>query len=298
MAKIGFIGLGNMGGPMAANLVKAGHSVTGYDLSPAALEALKAAGGTPAATASDAVKGAEVIVTMLPAGEHVRQVFLHQGGVIDVAKDSKPLLIDCSTIDVDSARAVTAAAEAAGLMMLDAPVSGGTVGAQNATLTFMVGGSDDAFARGKPILDAMGKNIFHCGGPGAGQAVKICNNMMLAINMVGVSEGFLLAQKLGLDWNKLHAVCSTATSNSWALSTYCPAPGPAPAAPSNRDYAAGFATALMVKDVKLSQAAADATGTPTPLAAEALRMYQSAMDAGDGGKDFSVVFRWLAGQGR
>lgn len=298
MAKIGFIGLGNMGGPMAANLVKAGHSVTGFDLSPAALDALTAAGGSVAASASDAVTGAEVVVTMLPAGEHVRQVFLHQGGVIDVVKGAKPLLIDCSTIDVDSARTVTAAAEEAGLMMLDAPVSGGTAGAQNATLTFMVGGSDEAFAAGKAILEGMGKNIFHCGGPGAGQAVKICNNMMLAINMVGVSEGFLLAQKLGLDWGKLHAVCATATSNSWALSNYCPAPGPVPAAPSNRDYAPGFATALMVKDVKLSQAAADATGSPTPLAAQALGMYQAALDAGDGGKDFSVVFRWLAGQAR
>jgi 3-hydroxyisobutyrate dehydrogenase len=235
---------------------------------------------------------------MLPAGEHVREVFLHQGGVIDIVKEGGPLLIDCSTIDVDSARNVTAAAEQAGLMMLDAPVSGGTVGAQNGTLTFMVGGSEDAFARGKPFLEAMGKNIFHAGAPGAGQAVKICNNMMLAINMVGVSEGFLLAQKLGLDWDKLHQICSTATANSWALSTYCPAPGPAPAAPSNRDYAAGFAAALMVKDVKLSQAAADATGAPTPLAAMALSFYQRVVDQGDGGKDFSVVFRWLAQQRR
>jgi 3-hydroxyisobutyrate dehydrogenase len=182
--------------------------------------------------------------------------------------------------------------------MLDAPVSGGTAGAQNATLTFMVGGSEDAFARGKPILEAMGRNIFHAGGPGAGQAVKICNNMMLAINMVGVAEGFLLAQKLGLDWGKLHAICSTATSNSWALSSYCPAPGPVPAAPSNRDYAPGFMAQLMLKDVKLSQAAAEATGSPTPLAALAMSFYQAVCDAGDGTKDFSVVFRWLAGQKR
>jgi 3-hydroxyisobutyrate dehydrogenase len=162
----------------------------------------------------------------------------------------------------------------------------------------MVGGTEEAFARGKSVLEAMGKNIFHAGGPGAGQAVKICNNMMLAINMVGVSEGFLLAQKLGLDWGKLHQICTTATSNSWALSSYCPAPGPVPAAPSNRDYAPGFATALMVKDVKLSQAAAEATGTPTPLAAKALSLYQQVVDAGDGGKDFSVVFRWLTTQQR
>ncbi len=298
MATIGFIGLGNMGGPMAANLVKAGHKVTGFDLNPAALEALSQAGGAVAASARDAVTGADVVITMLPAGEHVRQVWLHQGGLIDVVQDAKPLLIDCSTIDVDSARTVTAAAEEAGLVMLDAPVSGGTVGAANGTLTFMVGGDAAAFAAGLPVLQAMGKNIFHAGGPGAGQAVKICNNMMLAINMVGVAEGFLLARKLGLDWGKLHEICATATSNSWALSSYCPAPGPVPAAPSNRDYAPGFMAALMLKDVKLSQAAADATGSPTPLAAMAQSFYQAVVDSGDGTKDFSVVFRWLAGQKR
>jgi 3-hydroxyisobutyrate dehydrogenase len=298
MARIGFIGLGNMGAPMAANLVKAGHTVIGYDIVPAAMQALAAAGGKTAASAAEAAKGADVVITMLPAGEHVREVWLHQGGLIEAVKDAKPLLIDCSTIDVDSARAVTAEAESAGLAMLDAPVSGGTIGAQNATLTFMVGGTEAAFVQGKPILDAMGKNIFHAGGPGAGQAVKICNNMMLAINMVGVSEGFLLARNLGLDWNKLHEICSTATSNSWALSTYCPAPGPAPAAPSNRDYAPGFMTQLMVKDVRLSQAAAEATSSPTPIAALALSFYEKAMEAGDGAKDFSVVFRWLEGQKR
>jgi 3-hydroxyisobutyrate dehydrogenase len=298
MAKIGFIGLGNMGGPMAANLVKAGHTVTGFDLSPPAMMALTQAGGHVAASAADAVKGAEVVVTMLPAGEHVRHVYLNQGGLIDVTKGQKPLLIDCSTIDVESARTVEAEASKAGLAMLDAPVSGGTAGAQNGTLTFMVGGSDEAFARGKPILEAMGKNIFHAGAPGAGQAVKICNNMMLAINMVGVAEGFILAEKLGLDWQKLHAICSTATSNSWALANYCPAPGVVPTAPSSKDYAPGFMAQLMVKDVKLSQAAADAAGSPTPLAAQALSFYQAVVDAGDGTKDFSVVFRWLAGQAR
>ncbi|WP_428483382.1 3-hydroxyisobutyrate dehydrogenase [Rhodopila sp.] len=298
MAKIGFIGLGNMGGPMAANLVKAGHAVSGFDINTKALDLLAEAGGRIAGSSAAAANGADVVITMLPAGEHVREVFLNQGGLIDVVKGDGPLLIDCSTIDVDSARTVTAAAEAAGLAMLDAPVSGGTVGAQNGTLTFMVGGSDNAFALGRPILEAMGKNIFHAGGPGAGQAVKICNNMMLAINMVGVSEGFILAQKLGLDWDKLHAICATATSNSWALSNYCPAPGPVPAAPSNRDYAPGFMAALMVKDVKLSQAAAAATGAPTPLAAKALSFYQQVVEAGDGARDFSVVFRWLAGQSR
>ena len=298
MAAVGFIGLGNMGGPMAANLVKAGHTVTGFDLNPAALDALARAGGNVAKSAAEAAAGASVVITMLPAGQHVRDVYLHQGGLIDVTRDAKPLLIDCSTIDVDSARTVTATAETAGLAMLDAPVSGGTAGAQNGTLTFMVGGTEEAFTRGKPVLEAMGKNIFHAGGPGAGQAVKICNNMMLAINMVGVAEGFLLAQKLGLDWDKLHQICATATSNSWALSNYCPAPGPVPAAPSNRDYAPGFAAALMVKDVNLSQEAAEATGSPTPLAAKALSFYQQVVEAGDGGKDFSVVFRWLAQQKR
>ena len=298
MARIGFVGLGNMGGPMAANLVKAGHHVAGFDLSPTALEALRAAGGTVATSASEAVSGAEVVITMLPAGEHVREVWLHQGGLIETVKDAGPLLIDCSTIDVDSARTVAAAAEQAGLAMLDAPVSGGTAGAQNGTLTFMVGGAEGAFAKGLPILQAMGKNIFHAGGPGAGQAVKICNNMMLSINMVGVVEGFLLAQKLGLDWSRLHEICSTATANSWALSNYCPAPGPVPAAPSNRDYAPGFMTALMLKDTKLAQAAADATGSPTPLAAMALSFYQAVVDAGHGAKDFSVVFRWLSEQKR
>ncbi|MGE0224130.1 MAG: 3-hydroxyisobutyrate dehydrogenase [Acetobacteraceae bacterium] len=299
MAIIGFIGLGNMGAPMAANLVKAGHTVTGYDLSQPAMAALQAAGGKTAFSAAEAAKGAEIVITMLPAGEHVRDVWMHQGGLIEAVKEAgDPLLIDCSTIDVDSARTVTEAAKQAGLSMLDAPVSGGTVGAQNGTLTFMVGGDADAFDRGLPILQAMGKNIFHAGGPGAGQAVKICNNMMLAINMVGVAEGFLLAQKLGLDWGKLHEICSTATSNSWALANYCPAPGPVPAAPSNRDYAPGFMAQLMLKDVKLSQAAADATSSPTPLAAHALSFYQAVCDAGDGAKDFSVVFRWLAGQAR
>ena len=298
MAVIGFIGLGNMGGPMAANLVKAGHTVTGYDLNPEALRALTAAGGKAAGNAAEAANGASVVITMLPAGEHVRDVWLHQGGLIEAVKAAKPLLIDSSTIDVESARVVTAEAEKAGLMMLDAPVSGGTIGAQNGTLTFMCGGSPEAFEAAKQILLGMGKNIFHAGGPGAGQAVKICNNMMAAINIVGASEGFLLAQKLGLDWNKVHEICSTATSSSWALNTYCPAPGPAPAAPSNRDYAPGFMTQLMVKDLRLAQAAADATGSPTPLGAMALKVHEGAMDAGWGTKDFSVVFRYLAGQKR
>ena len=298
MATIGFIGLGNMGAPMAANLVKAGHKVRGFDINPAALAALTEAGGEAAASAADAARGADCVITMLPAGQHVREVWLHQGGLIETVKDAKPLLIDCSTIDVASAREVAEAARQAGMALLDAPVSGGTVGAANGTLTFMVGGDDAAFQRCRPILEAMGKNIFLAGGPGAGQAAKICNNMMLAINMIGVCEGFLLAEKLGLDWEKLHQITSTATAQSWALSTYCPAPGPAPAAPSNRDYAPGFMAALMLKDIKLAQAAADATGSPTPLAKDATSIYQRVVDAGNGTKDFSVVFRWLAEQKR
>ena len=300
MARIGFVGLGNMGGPMAANLVKAGHQVTGYDLSPAALDALRGAGGSVAASAAEATHGAEAIITMLPAGEQVREVWLHQGGLIEaaVAAAAKPLLIDCSTIDVASARVVAEAAAAAGLAMLDAPVSGGTTGAAAGTLTFMVGGTEAGFARAEPILRGMGKTIVLAGAPGAGQAAKICNNMMLAITMIGVSEGFLLAQKLGLDWDKLWAITSTATSQSWALSSYCPAPGVVAAAPSNRDYAPGFMAALMLKDVKLSQAAAAATGTPTPLGAHATALYQKLVDAGEGTRDFSAIFRWLAGQAR
>jgi 3-hydroxyisobutyrate dehydrogenase len=298
MAKIGFIGLGNMGAPMAGNLVKAGHHVMGYDVNPNAVQALASAGVQAARSAAEAARDVDVVITMLPAGEHVREVWLNQGGLIEAVKGGTPLLIDCSTIDVESARVVTEAARAAGLEMLDAPVSGGVGGATAATLTFMVGGAETAFARGLPVLQAMGKNIVHAGGPGAGQAAKICNNMMLAINMVGVSEGFLLAQRLGLDWNKLFQIASTSSGQSWALSSYCPAPGPVPAAPSNRDYAAGFTAALMLKDVKLSQAAAEATGSPTPLAARAMSFYQSVVDAGDGGKDFSVVFHWLAAQKR
>jgi 3-hydroxyisobutyrate dehydrogenase len=298
MATIGFIGLGNMGAPMAANLVKAGHRVRGYDVNTAAVQKLASAGVTVAASASEAARDADIVITMLPAGEHVREVWLHQGGLLEAVKDAAPLLIDCSTIDVESARIVTEAAHKAGLAMLDAPVSGGVGGAVAATLTFMVGGSEAAFARGLPVLRVMGKNIVHAGGPGAGQAAKICNNMMLAINMAGVCEGFLLARKLGLDWDRLFQIASTSSGQSWALSNYCPAPGPVPAAPSNRDYTAGFMAALMLKDVKLSQAAADAVGSPTPLGAHAMSLYQSVVDAGDGAKDFSVVFRWLESQPR
>jgi 3-hydroxyisobutyrate dehydrogenase len=300
VAIIGFIGLGNMGVPMAANLVKAGYQVVGFDISRAAVEALAAIGGRAAGSAAEAVRGAEFVITMLPAGDHVREVWLHQGGLIEAIASSgeRPLLIDCSTIDVESARTVEQAARAAGFEMLDAPVSGGTTGAAAGTLTFMVGGSEPAFSRGETVLRAMGKNIVHAGSPGAGQAAKICNNMMLAINMIGVCEGFLLAQKLGLDWDRLHRIAAASSGQSWALTSYCPAPGPVPAAPSNKDYAPGFMAALMLKDVKLSQAAASATGTPTPLGARAANLYERLVAAGDGQRDFSAIFRWLAAQER
>jgi 3-hydroxyisobutyrate dehydrogenase len=300
MATIGFIGLGNMGGPMAANLVKAGHTVRGFDLNPAALDALVAAGGQIAASATEAARGADTVITMLPAGQHVRDVWMHQGGLIEVLKEAgnDPLLIDSSTIDVESARAVAEEAAAAGLKMIDAPVSGGVVGATEGTLTFMCGGDEAVFARALPFLQAMGRNIVLAGGPGAGQAAKICNNMMVGICMIAASEGFLLADKLGLDRQKFWDIASTSSGQSWALSKACPAPGPVPSASSNRDYAPGFMTALMLKDMLLSQAAAEATGAATPLGAHAASLYQAIADAGDGRKDFSVVFRWLGDQER
>jgi 3-hydroxyisobutyrate dehydrogenase len=291
--KIGFVGLGNMGSPMAANLLRAGYEVAGYDLQPKMLEGFS---GRVASDLRDAVAGASVVITMLPAGEHVRSVYLGQGGsggAIALLSGSGALLIDSSTIDVGTTRAVGAAAADAGLAMLDAPVSGGVGGAVAGTLTFMVGGSADAFARAEPVLKAMGKTIVHAGAAGAGQAAKICNNMLLAVSMLGVSEAFVLADRLGLDRQKLFDISSTATGQCWALNSYCPAPGPVPSAPSNRDYAPGFAAALMLKDLKLAQGAAQAAGAATPLGAHAAALYQAVVDAGEGGFDFSVVFRFL-----
>jgi 3-hydroxyisobutyrate dehydrogenase len=301
MTAIAFIGLGNMGGPMAANLVKAGHAVTGFDLGAAALAAFVAAGGRQATSPAEALVGAQVVITMLPAGPQVRDVWLHQGGLIDVltkAAAQKPLLIDCSTIDVASARAVQYAAEAAGFTMLDAPVSGGVGGAVGATLTFMVGGEAAAFEQAKPFLAAMGKTIVLAGGPGMGQVAKICNNMILGINMVGLSEALILGERLGLSASKLHEICAPSSGQSWALTNYCPAPGVVPSAPSNRDYAPGFMAMLMAKDMMLSQAAADGANSPTPLGALAASFYQALCDAGEGRRDFSFVYQWLAEQDR
>jgi len=294
MTNIAFIGVGNMGGPMARNLLKAGHKVTAFDLSDAVLEPVLKAGAQKSANANDAVKDADVVITMLPAGHHVRNVYL-ENGVLGAAKKGA-LLIDSSTIDVDSARAVHTAAEKAGFLFLDAPVSGGTGGAEAGTLTFMCGGSDAAFERAKPVLEKMGKKIAHAGGPGAGQAAKICNNMMLGISMIGTCEALALGQKLGLEAQALFDIMSTSSGQSWSLTTYCPVPGPVPTAPSNRDYTGGFATALMLKDLKLAQTAAQSAGANTPLGAEAAQLYSLFAAQGHAGMDFSGIIRMLQGK--
>ena len=292
MAKIAFIGLGNMGGPMAANLVNAGHSVTGFDLSPASCAEAKAAGVAIASIAGDAVKTAEIVVTMLPAGKHVRAVWAD----LVKAAPKGALFIDSSTIDVESARAVHALAAAAGMPSLDAPVSGGTGGAKGATLTFMCGGEDAAFAAGKSVLEAMGKKIVHCGGAGAGQAAKICNNMILGISMIAVSEGFVLAEKLGLSHQALYDVASTSSGQCWSLTTYCPVPGPVPTSPANNGYKPGFAANLMLKDMKLSQEAASASGASTPLGAAATQLYSLLAAWGEGNSDFSSIINLVRGK--
>src|SRR5476651_486072 len=253
MAKVAFIGLGNMGGPMAANLCKAQHHVMAFDLSDAAVAAAVEKGAHRARSAAEAVKDAEIVVSVLPAGKHVREVY-EKDVLPNIGKGV--LLIDCSTIDVESARHVAALAHKAGLEMIDAPVSGGVGGATAGTLTFMVGGSDGAFAKARPVLEKMGRNIVHTGAVGAGQAAKICNNMILGITMIAVSEGFLLGKRLGLDVQKLFDVVSTASGSCWSLVNYCPVPGPVPTSPANRDYQPGFTAAMILKDLLLAQQAA------------------------------------------
>ncbi|MEA2978323.1 MAG: 3-hydroxyisobutyrate dehydrogenase [Alphaproteobacteria bacterium] len=294
MAKIGFIGLGNMGLPMAQNLLKAGHEVHGFDMSNAQVLALAASGGRAAASVSAAAGGAEIVITMLPAGQHVRDVYLAPGGVLSSA-GSGTLLVDCSTIDVATARDVAAAAGKQGLGMLDAPVSGGVGGAQAGTLTFMVGGGDEAFARARPILETMGKTIVHAGAAGNGQAAKICNNMILGVSMIAVSEAFVLAEKLGLDAQKLYDISSKSSGQCWSLTTYCPVPGPVPTSPANRDYKAGFTAAMMLKDLKLAQDAARTAGAQTTLGADAAKIYGEFVEAGEGPRDFSGVIRYIRG---
>jgi len=296
MSKIAFIGLGNMGGPMAANLLKADYDVAGFDLVPEATERFAQAGGNKAKSAAAAVKDAEVVVTMLPAGPHVRAVYAGDGDVFPHARKGA-LLIDSSTIDVETARAVSKEAAERGFDMLDAPVSGGVGGAAAGTLTFMVGGSATGFERAKPILAQMGKTIVHAGPAGNGQAAKICNNMILAASMIAVCEGFQLAEKLGLDVQKLFDISSKSSGQCWAMTNYCPAPGPVPAAPSNRDYQAGFTADMMLKDLKLAQQAAQSVAAVTPMGAAAAQLYQLLVGAGLGPKDFSVMFRFLKGAG-
>jgi 3-hydroxyisobutyrate dehydrogenase len=294
MAKIGFIGLGNMGLPMVQNLIKAGHAVCGYDISTAALEKFSAAGGIAVRSLDVASIGVDAVITMLPAREQVREVYLAAGGVLASAT-AGTLLIDCSTVDVETARAVAAAAAVNELEMIDAPVSGGVAGAEAATLTFMVGASDNAFERAKPILAGMGKTVVHAGSCGSGQAVKICNNLILGVSMIAVSEAFVLAEKLGLEAQKLFEVSSQSSGQCWSMTSYCPVPGLVPSSPANRDYQPGFTAAMMLKDLKLAQDAARSNRAISPLGAGAAAIYQRFVEDGGGAVDFSGIIRLLRG---
>ena len=289
MPNIGFIGLGNMGAPMAANLVKSGDSVVGFDLVAAARQESAQSGIEIAPSAKACVEKADVIVTMLPAGEHVRSVWRE---VLPSAKRGA-LFIDCSTIDVTSARAAHALAADHGIAALDAPVSGGVAGAKAATLTFMVGGSAEAFARGKSVLERMGKRVVHCGDAGNGQAAKICNNMILGASMIAVSEAFVLGEKLGLSHQALFDVASASSGQCWSLTSYCPVPGPVPASPANNGYKPGFAAALMLKDLKLAREAADAVHVKTAIGAHAAELYERFAQAGHSGTDFSGIINFV-----
>ncbi len=291
---IAFIGLGNMGGPMCANLAKAGFPVAAYDVSKAACEAAREAGAAVAASSTDAAKAAEVVITMLPSGKLVLEVL---SSVLAIVRPGT-LLIDCSTIDGASARKAHEMAAAKGAASLDAPVSGGAGGAKAGTLTFMVGGKAEVFQRAEPILLKMGKKAFHCGGAGAGQSAKICNNMLLAISMIGVSEALTLGEKLGLDHKVMFDVMTASSGRCWSLDTYCPVPGPVPGAPSNNGYKPGFATALMLKDVRLAQEAAAGAGVAIPLGEAAERLYAAYAEAGGNDMDFSGIINYLRGTGR
>lgn len=295
MASIGFIGLGNMGGPMARNLVKAGHSLKVFDLSEKAVASLIEAGAAKAATAAEAARDVDFVVTMLPAGEHVRAVYLGEGGLVAAARKGT-LFIDSSTIDVPAAREVIAAAEKAGMAMLDAPVSGGVGGAEAGTLTFMVGGAAEAFEKAKPILEKMGKNIFHAGAAGNGQVAKVCNNMILGISMIAVSEAFSLGEKLGLDAQTFFNISSTASGQCWSMTSYCPVPGPVPTSPANRDYKPGFTAGMMLKDLRLAQDASKAAKSPTPLGAQAAQLYALMEASGHDTLDFSGIIKLIKGE--
>src|SRR5271155_201313 len=294
MANIGFIGLGNMGGPMAANLVKSGERVLGFDVVEASRQASASAGVQIVATARACVENADTVITMLPAGEHVLSVW----NDILPAANQGALFIDCSTIDVASARKAHTLAAERGIATLDAPVSGGVGGAKAATLTFMVGGTKHAFERGKPVLERMGKRVVHCGEPGNGQAAKICNNMILGISMIAVSEAFVLGEKLGLSHQALFDVASASSGQCWSLTSYCPVPGPVPASPANNGYKAGFAAALMLKDLKLARQAAASVNVKAALGAHAAEIYQAFERAGDSGLDFSGIINLIREQSK
>ena len=288
MTKIAFIGLGNMGGGMAANLVKAGHHVQAYDLSEVALTAAKANGCLTFGTVRDAVAGVDAVVSMLPNGEIVDSVY---GADVIGHAPMSALLLDCSTIDVATARKVAGDAAAAGYVMVDAPVSGGIAAANAGTLTFMVGGSDTAFARAEPILSAMGKAVIRAGDSGAGQAAKICNNMLLGASMIATCETFAMAEKLGLDLQTFYDISSKASGQNWSMTSYCPVPGVGPQSPSDNDYAGGFATALMLKDLRLAMAAADDVDADVPMGTRAAALYEEFAAAGAGGLDFSAIIK-------
>jgi len=287
--KIAFIGLGNMGGGMAANLVKAGHEVRAFDLSEAALAAAREAGCETFTTAKEACATAEAVVSMLPNGAIVKQVYWDD--VIGHAPEGA-ILLDCSTIDVATAREVIEVTEAHGYQMVDAPVSGGIAAANGGTLTFMVGGSDEAFARGQPILAAMGKAVIHAGGPGTGQAAKICNNMLLAIHMIGTCEAFAMAQKLGLDAQTFYNISSVSSGQNWSMTSYCPVPGVGPVTPADNDYQGGFAAGLMLKDLRLAMEAAQGAGATVALGEHARAIYE-AFAKDNAGTDFSGIIRTL-----
>ena len=295
MTKIAFIGLGNMGSGMCANLAKAGHDVHAFDLNADAVNVAVAAGAKAAATVGEAVSDVDVVVSMLPAGKHVHQVYFGEDGVTAHAKPGT-LFLDCSTIAVEEARDAAGKAAEAGFSYMDAPVSGGVAAAEAGTLTFMVGGPKDGFEKAKPILDVMGKNVFHAGDPGNGQVAKIANNMLLGISMIGTCEAFNLAEKLGLDAQTFYDISSTASGQCWSMTSYCPAPGPVPTAPSNRDYKPGFAVAMMLKDLRLAMGAGDDVGADTPLGNHAQQIYAKLDEDGFGDIDFSGVMRRLKGE--
>lgn len=292
MAIIAFIGLGNMGSGMCANLVKAGHEVRAFDLSAEAVKRAEGAGARGAKSAAEAVSGADAIVTMLPAGKHVRAVY--EGEIFD-APQPGTVIMDCSTIDVATARSVGEAAAAKGFLFVDAPVSGGVAAADAGTLTFMVGGPEAAFAKAAPFLSNMGKAVIHAGDAGTGQAAKICNNMLLGITMIGTCEAFALAERLGLDQQRFFDIASKASGQSWSMTSYCPVPGPVETSPANRGYTPGFATAMMLKDLKLAMDAAATSGASTPLGAQAEALYALFDNMGGGSSDFSAIYKLLQG---